>query len=103
MHNELLIPPLVLHGDIVAFNILVLARFVREVSKWRHIFVNCRQDRNKVVQQENVRNENMEDEHTSVHILIFSQHTVVIVTKHSVEEGTERDYSVDVHYRVFLE
>ena len=45
----------------------------------------------------------MEDENTLVKKLIFSRHAVAIVAKHSVEEGTEGDNSVDIHYRVFLE
>ena len=45
----------------------------------------------------------MEDDNDLVQLRILVRDIVAVVAKHGVEEGAEGDYSVHVHYRVFLE
>jgi len=55
-----------LHCKRVPFDVQVLILFEREIAFLTHVFVDCRQNGNEVVQQEDVRNEDMDRGQDSV-------------------------------------
>ena len=62
MHDELFVTPLILHRWHVPLNVLILVRIVGEETHRLHFFIHSCQDSNQVVEEEDVRNEDVYDE-----------------------------------------
>ena len=88
MHHQLWIAPLIQLSNWVFLNELILVSFVLELSDIYHVCVHSRDDSDKVVQQEDVRNEDVKhhegrERGFEFGVLVFIRE----LGKESLEEG----------------